>query len=106
MTCKFRYQFMYMKNIVKSYLKIAEIIMMGTKVLEALGRARPGAGGALIAVHQFLNAAFGALAFLIGIKAGGYAVAAMVGAAFCLTGAGGLLILDRAATAAPSKGPL
>ena len=67
---------------------------------------RPGAGGALIAVHQFLNAAFGALAFLIGIKAGGYAVAAMVGAAFCLTGAGGLLILDRAATAAPSKGPL
>ena len=37
---------------------------------------------------------------------GGYAVAAMVGAAFCLTGAGGLLILDRAATAAPSKGPL
>ena len=37
---------MYMKNIVKSYLKIAEIIMMGTKVLEALGRARPGAGGA------------------------------------------------------------
>lgn len=63
-------------------------------VQDLLGH-RPGAGGALIAVHQFLTAAFGALAFLIGTQTGGYAEAAVAGALFTLTGAGLLMTLDR-----------
>ncbi len=63
-------------------------------VQDLLGH-RPGAGGALIAVHQFLMAAFGALAFAIGTEIQGYAAAALVSAVIVLSGAALLVWLDR-----------
>jgi predicted MFS family arabinose efflux permease len=63
-------------------------------VQDLLGH-RPGAGGALIAVHQFLMAAFGALAFAIGTEIQGYATAALVSAVIVLSGAALLVWLDR-----------
>lgn len=68
-------------------------------VQDLLGH-RPGAGGALIAVHQFLTAGFGALAFALGTLAGGYAAACVIAALFALTGAALLSLLDRRRPAA------
>jgi MFS transporter, SET family, sugar efflux transporter len=85
-------------------LPLAAIAAMGAGILltiplgymQDLLHHRPGAGGALIAVNQFLVAAFAALAFLIGTQISGYSLAALIGAAFAVTGAGLLLWLDRA----------
>ncbi|MDE3120435.1 MAG: hypothetical protein KGK00_01560 [Paracoccaceae bacterium] len=63
-------------------------------VQDLLGH-RPGAGGALIAVHQFLMTAFAALAFAVGTALGGYALAALISAGFVLSGAALLTWLDR-----------
>lgn len=63
-------------------------------VQDLLGH-RPGAGGALIAVFQFLMTAFGALAFAIGTELGGYTTAAKISAGVVLSGAALLSWLDR-----------
>lgn len=71
------------------------LLTMPLGYVQDLMHHRPGAGGALIAVNQFLVSAFAALAFVIGTRAEGYAAAALTGALFALTGAGLLLALDR-----------
>lgn len=73
-------------------------------IQDLLGR-RPGAGGALIAVNQFLTAAFAALAFLIGTQISGYPLAAVTGALFVVVGGVLLLILDRPTATAPDRIP-
>ena len=61
---------------------------------------RPGAGGALIAVNQFLTGASAALAFMLGTEIAGYPGAAVCGALFALSGAALLCLLDRGAARA------
>lgn len=57
---------------------------------------RPGAGGGLIAIHQFAGEVFMVCLFAAGSWLGGYSLAALFGAIATLTGGAMLLRLDRA----------
>jgi predicted MFS family arabinose efflux permease len=63
--------------------------------LQDLVADRPGAGGALLSLHQLAGDAMAALAFAVGTAVGGYATAAAIGAATVACGGLALLALDR-----------
>ncbi|MFN0115212.1 MAG: MFS transporter [Paracoccaceae bacterium] len=63
--------------------------------LQDLLAHRPGAGGALIALHQLAGDALAAAAFAAGTAVGGYRTAALAGAAMVAAGGIALWRLDR-----------
>jgi predicted MFS family arabinose efflux permease len=65
--------------------------------LQDLVADRPGAGGALLSLHQLAGDAMAATAFAVGTAVGGYGAAAAIGAGIVASGGAALLVLDRRA---------
>jgi hypothetical protein len=81
--------------VVPAALGAGIILSVPIGYLQDLMDGRPGAGGALIALQQFLGDIFAAAAFAAGVALSGYGAAAAIGAAFAIAGGMGLLWLDR-----------
>lgn len=71
--------------------------------LQDLIAHRPGAGGSLIALHQFAGDATAAAAFAAGTSAGGLSGAALAGAAIVAAGGGTLWLIGRGNQAVPGR---
>jgi MFS transporter, SET family, sugar efflux transporter len=63
--------------------------------LQDLMSERPGAGSSLMAIQRLVGDGLAALAFSLGTALSGYILAALIGAAMCLSGAVALMVLDR-----------
>jgi hypothetical protein len=73
----------------------AAILTLPIPYFQELMADRPGTGSSLLAVQRVTADVICALAFTLGTALGGYALAAMLGAAITLAGAGLLLAVDR-----------
>jgi hypothetical protein len=73
----------------------AVVLTQPMAYLQELLGARPGAGASLMALQKLVGDAFCAAIFALGVALSGYGLAAIMGAAFAVAGAGALLLLDR-----------
>lgn len=80
----------------------AVVLTQPMAYLQDMLAARPGAGASLMALQKLAGDAICAATFALGTLLGGYTLAALIGAALAMIGAGALWALDRRAPDRPA----